>query len=327
MSQPQMFVGIDVSKSGLDVAVLPGLQHWSVSRDEVGINALVARLGSLHPTLIVMEATGGLEILLAGALAAALLPVVVVNPRQVRDFAKAKGILAKTDTIDAQTLAKFGEAVRPQVRPLKDNQTQELGVTIARRRQVVEMLVAESNRLKIAPTCVHKQIQTHIDQLEKHLEDINCDLQRLIKESPVWREKELLLRSVPGVGPILCATLLSGLPELGTLNRRQIAALVGVAPFNRDSGILRGKRHIWGGRANVRTTLYMSTMSAIRHNPVIKSFYQQLTSVGKAHKVALIACMRKLLTILNAILKTQTAWEAYQSDLNTVPLALVVGNY
>ncbi len=311
MKESQVFVGVDVSKVRLDVAVSPKVEDWSFSNDDEGISSLVSRLNNLHPTLIVLEATGGLEAPAVGALGAALLPVVVVNPRQVRDFAKAMGILAKTDGIDAHTLARFGEAVRPKVRPLKDKQTQELSAIIARRRQVVGMLVAEKNRLNTASPCVRKQIQTHITQLEKHLASIDSDLQRLIKESPLWRIKEALLRSVPGVGPILCTTLLCNLPELGVLNRRQIAALVGVAPFNRDSGTFRGRRCVWGGRANVRTMLYMGTIAAIRCNPVIREFYLRLSDTGKAPKVVITACMRKLLIILNAMLKTQTVWGAY----------------
>jgi len=311
MKEPQLFVGIDVSKACLDVAVSSEVECLSFTNDEKGISSLVTRLSNLQPTLIVLEATGGLEMPVVGALGAALLPVVVVNPRQVRDFAKATGILAKTDSIDANVLARFSEAIRPPIRPLKDKQTQELSAIIARRRQVVEMLGAEKNRFNSASHCVRKQIQAHITQLEKHLAAIDNDLQKLIKGSPLWREKETLLRSVPGVGPILCTTLLCNLPELGFLNRRQIAALVGVAPFNRDSGTFRGRRCVWGGRANVRATLYMGTISAIRCNPVIRDFYLHLSDAGKAPKVAITACMRKLLTILNAMLKTQTTWEAH----------------
>lgn len=308
MNEPQDFVGIDVSKACLDVAVFTDSKCRSFANDGKGIRSLVDWLSKLHPNLIVLEATGGLEIPVVGALGASLLPVVVVNPRQVRDFAKATGVLAKTDKIDALILARFGEAVRPQVRPLKDKQAQELSAVIARRRQVVEMLVAEKNRLNNTPPRVRKQVKAHINQLKKHLGSIDNDLQKLIKDSPLWREKEALLRSVPGVGPILSTTLLSGLPELGSLNRRQIAALVGVAPFNRDSGTFRGRRCVWGGRANVRAVLYMGTISAIRCNPVIRDFYLRLCDAGKAPKVAITACMRKLLTILNAMLKSQTAW-------------------
>ena len=308
MKEPQVFAGIDVSKACLDAAVLPDSECRSFTNDEKGISKLVSWLSKLHPNLIVLEATGGLEIPVVGALGISLLPVVVVNPRQVRDFAKATGVLAKTDKIDALILARFGAAVRPKVRPLKSKQAQELSAVIARRRQVVEMLVAEKNRLNNASPCVRKQVQAHINQLKKHLGSIDNDLQKLIKDSPLWRKKEELLRSVPGVGPILCTTLLSGLPELGSLNRRQIASLVGVAPFNRDSGTFRGRRCVWGGRANVRAVLYMGTISAIRCNPVIRDFYLRLCNAGKAPKVAITACMRKLLTILNAMLKSQTVW-------------------
>jgi transposase len=309
MSQPQVFVGIDVSKSKLDLAVLPGGRQWNLKHDERGIVSLVERLLKLQPALIVLEATGGLEMPLVGALSAVSLPVVMVNPRQVRDFAKATGKLAKTDVIDAQILARFGKALRPSVRPLKDEQTRELSALVTRRRQIMEMLVAEKNRLHSAPACVRSQIRAHISWLEKHLGDTDQDLQKLIKESPIWRTKDMLLRSVPGVGPALCATLLCNLPELGRLNRRQIAALVGVAPLNRDSGRFRGRRRVWGGRGHVRSILYMGTISAIRYNPVIREFYRHLRSVGKAPKVAITACMRKLITILNAMLKTQTPWQ------------------
>lgn len=313
MKETQCFAGIDVSKACLDTVLLQTGECKSFSNDEKGISSLTDWLSKAGPTLIVLEATGGLEMPAVAALGAALLPVVVVNPRQVRDFAKAAGILAKTDKIDALVLARFAEAVRPQVRPLKDKQAQELSAVIARRRQVLQMLVAEKNRLGSASTCVRKQIQLHIKQLENHLGGIDKELQKLIKESPIWHAKELLLRSVPGIGPVLCTTLLSDLPELGSLNRRQIAALVGVAPFNRDSGTFRGRRCVWGGRANVRSMLYMGAVTAIRCNPVIRSFYLRLSKTGKAPKVVITACMRKLLTILNAMLRTKTAWECYYS--------------
>jgi transposase len=235
----------------------------------------------------------------------------VVNPRQVRDFAKSLGKLAKTDKIDAQVLAHFGEATKPEVRPLKDQQAHQLSALVARRKQLVEMLTAEKNRLVTAPEPVNHDIKAHIAWLEQRLNDINKDLRKNIKASPVWRAKEKLLRTVPGVGPVLSVSLLAGLPELGRLNRKQIAALVGVAPFNRDSGKFRGKRCIWGGRANVRAVLYMGTLTAIRCNPVIRAFYLRLCAAGKEHKVALTACMRKMLTILNAILKNDTPWQLH----------------
>ena len=303
-----VFVGIDVSKRQLDVAVRPAGEPWTVPYDEGGLAALVARLQGLGPTLIVLEATGGLDGALAGALAAAALPVVVVNPRQVRDFARATGTLAKTDRLDAQILAQFAEAVRPTPRLLPDAQAQELAGLLQRRRQLVDMLTAERNRLAIAPRRVRPQIQAHIEWLHQQLRQFDDDLRTLIRTSPLWRATDDLLRSTPGVGPVLATTLVAALPELGTLTRQQIAALVGVAPLNRDSGTLRGRRTIWGGRAHVRAVLYMGTLVATRHNPVIAAFYQRLRAAGKIPKVALTACMRKLLTILNAMLKHRTRW-------------------
>jgi transposase len=280
-----------------------------VDNDEEGIGTFMKRIKPLHPRLIVLEATGSLEAAVVTALAAASLPVVVVNPRHVRNFAKATGRLAKTDTIDAQMLARFGEAVNPQPRPLKNKQVKHLQALTARRRQLVRMLTAEKNRLSSAPPLVKPNIKAHIVWLEHCLGDINRELQKAIKDSPVWCEKERLLRSVPGVGAVLSLSLLAELPELGELNRKQIAALVGVAPFNRDSGTFRGKRSIWGGRSALRATLYMGTLAAISFNPIIKAFYQRLCMAGKERKVALTACMRKLLTILNAMMKTNTHWQ------------------
>jgi transposase len=302
------FVGIDVSKHQLDVAVRPRGETWTVAHDEAGLGALVARLCALAPTLIVLEATGGWEVALAGALAAATLPVAVVNPRQVRDFARSTGTLAKTDRLDAQMLAQFAEAVRPEPRPLPDAQAQELTALLQRRRQLVEMLTAEKNRLPLASRRIRPQLQAHIEWLHKQIAQFDEDLRQLIRSSPLWREKDDLLRSAPGVGPVLATTLLAALPELGQLTRQQIAALVGVAPLNRDSGTLRGRRTVWGGRAQVRAVLYMSTVVAVRHNPVLIAFYQRLRAAGKAPKLALTACMRKLLTILNAMLKHHSRW-------------------
>jgi transposase len=309
MKTSEHIVGIDVSKGSLEVAVIPGGTPWSVSNDEEGIGTLQKRIKPLHPRLIVLEATGGLEAAVVTALASVSLPVVMVNPRQVRDFAKATGRLAKTDTIDAQLLARFGEAVNPQPRPLKNEQVKHLQALTARRRQLVGMLTAEKNRLGSAQALVKPNIKAHIAWLEHCLEDINKELHKAIKDSPLWCEKEALLRSVPGVGAVLSLSLLAELPELGALNRKQIAALVGVAPFNRDSGTFRGKRSIWGGRSALRATLYMGTLAAISFNPVIKAFYQRLCMAGKERKVALTACMRKLLTILNAMMKTHTHWQ------------------
>jgi transposase len=303
-----MFIGIDVSKARLDIAVRPGTESWTAVPDEAGLRALAERLTALAPALIVLEATGGLEAPVVSALAAAELPVVVVNPRQVRDFAKALGRLAKTDPLDAEVLARFGEAVRPEPRPLKDAQAQELDALLTRREQLVRMLAAEKNRLGQARGRVKRDIAAHIRWLEKRLTEVERQLQHLIEASPLWRAQEDLLRSVPGVGPVFLLALLADLPELGRLNRRQIAALAGVAPFNRDSGRFRGSRAIWGGRARLRSLLYMATLAAVRSNPPIRTFYQRLRAAGKKPKVALTACMRKLLTILNAMVRSGTRW-------------------
>lgn len=307
MTRTEVFVGIDVSKAQLDLALRPE-GRFSAPNDEAGCAQVLERLRAVSPTLVVLEATGGLEIPLTGVLAAAGVPVVVVNPRQVRDFAKATGKLAKTDALDAQTLAHFAEVIRPELRPLPDEQTQALAAILARRRQLVEMLTAEKNRLASARPPVRKSLRTHITWLERELSHTDRDLAHAIRKSPVWREKEELLQSTPGVGPVVTTTLLANLPELGTLTAKQIAALVGVAPFNRDSGTLRGTRTVWGGRAQVRAVLYMGTLVATRFNPVIRAFYQRLCAAGKPKKVALTACMRKLLIILNAMLKHRTPW-------------------
>jgi len=302
------FVGIDVAKARLDVAIRPSGDYWSVANDSVGIAQVVSRLQELQPELVVLEATGGLQMPIAAALAAVGLPVVVVNPRQVRDFAKATGKLAKTDAIDARVLAHFGEAVHPAPRAVPDALAQELSSLLSRRRQVIEMITAESNRWHSASKALQARIKAHIEWLEQELGKLDDDLGHAVRQSPVWREKEALLRTTPGVGPVLSLTLLAELPELGLLNRKQIAALVGVAPLNHDSGGRRGKRSVWGGRARVRAVLYMATLVATRHNPVIKAFYQRLLAAGKEKKVALTACMRKLLLILNAMLKHETPW-------------------
>ena len=310
MEQESVYVGIDVSKNHVDVAVRPTGQTWTISNDESGIRELVSRLKALDPAIVVLESTGGLELPSVAALAAAALPVAIVNPRQVRDFARATGTLAKTDALDAIALAHFADAVRPVVRPLKDAETQVLSSLVARRHQVVSIVVAEKNRLRSAITAVRPRIEAHIAWLEQELSDIDEGLRQTLRSSPEWREKDDILRSVPGVGEQLSLALLSQLPELGTLNRRQVAALVGVAPFNRDSGTLRGKRQIWGGRARLRAVLYMGAMVASRFNPVIRDFYQRLLAAGKPKKVALTACMRKLLVILNAMLKSRSHWSA-----------------
>ena len=308
MEQHDIYVGIDVAKARVDVAIRPGGDRCEVSNDQAGIVALVAQMQQLNPVALVMEASGGLELPLVAALAAASLPVVVVNPRQVRDFAKATGRLAKTDSLDAAVLAHFAEAVRPPQRPLRDAETQTLNSLVARRQQVMTMLVAERNRLSSADIAVQTSIEGHITWLKQELNDLDQGLRQTLRQSPVWREKDDLLRSVPGIGDRISVTLLACLPELGTLNRRQIAALVGVAPFNRDSGTLRGKRTVWGGRAKVRTALYMGAIVASRFNPVIRDFYQRLLAAGKPKKLALTACMRKLLIILNSMLKHGSSW-------------------
>jgi transposase len=309
-----VFVGIDVSQARLDIAVRPGAS-FSITHGEPAIATLVEQLRALSPTLIVLEATGGMEILLTSALANAGLPVVVVNPRQVRDFAKASGHLAKTDALDAQVLAQFAEVMRPQPRPLPDAETRALAARLTRRRQLVEMLTAEKNRLLSAASPIRKRLRTHITWLERELQLINTHLAEAIRQSPVWREKDELLQSVLGVGPVVTSTLLASLPELGMLTNKQIAALVGVAPLNRDSGTLRGRRTVWGGRAQVRAVLYMSAIVAARFNPVIRAFYQRLCRAGKAKKVALTACMRKLLVILNTMIKHRTPWHQEEVSL------------
>lgn len=306
----QVWVGIDVSKARLDVAVRPTGHRWSETNDTEGIGQLIAKLTPLHPTLIVMEATGGYEALSALCIAQAGLPVAVVNARQVRDFARAQGRLAKSDRLDCGVLADFGRAMRPEVRALPDEQAQQLQAILARRRQVVDMLVAEKNRLSQAHARVSPSISEHIAWLETELADLNDQLRTMLQQSPLWRENDKLLRSVPGVGPVLSTTLLAELPELGKLDRKKIAALVGVAPFNCDSGKQQGQRRIWGGRASVRTALYMGALSAKRFNPVIRAFYERLISAGKRPKVALVACMRKLLTMLNAMIRDRRSWQS-----------------
>lgn len=304
----ESFLGIDVSKRRLDVAVHPGGGQWSVSNDGVGIAELLVRLEAAPPERIVVEATGGLEAPLAQALSAARLPIAVVNPRQVRDFARATGRLAKSDRLDAQVLAHFAAAIRPPVRPLPDAATQDLAATLGRRAQVVEMLTMERNRQESTPALYRARLDAHIAYLEQELAELDAALAAAIQANPVWQHTDALVQSVPGVGPVLATTLLADLPELGQLNRRQIAALVGVAPLNDDSGAHRGKRRVWGGRARVRAVLYMSALVATRFNARIRAFYTKLGAAGKPKKVALTACMRKLLVILNAIVKHQTPW-------------------
>lgn len=309
MSAVEVVVGIDVSKAALDVAVLPEERVWRVAREEKAMAGLIVELRAMAPSLVVLEATGGLELPVTAALATAGLPVVVVNPRQARAFAKAQGVLAKTDVIDARVLALLGQRLKPEVRPLKDEQTKELEGLLARRRQIVEMLTMEKNRLYMATQRVRADINAHIRWLEKRLDDVDKDLKGAVEASEFWRQRDEIIRSVPGAGRVLSTTLLASLPELGALNRRQIAALAGLAPFNCDSGTLRGSRHIFGGRAEVRKALYMATITAIRCNPVISRFHSRLRLAGKKPKVAITACMRKLLVTLNTMVRTNTPWQ------------------
>lgn len=307
-----MFVGIDVAKAELVVAVRPGAETWVVPNDEGGIKCLAEQLGQRAPALIVLEATGGYEIPCAAGLAASGLPVAVVNPRQARDFAKSTGQLAKTDRIDAGVLALFAERIQPTPRLISDEATRDLDAVLTRRRQLLDMLQAERNRLSQvlgrnqAP--VKKSLKKHIAYLEREVAIADTDMGEMVRQSPMWRERDDLLQSVPGIGPVVSRTLLAELPELGRLNRRAIAKLVGVAPMNHDSGVWRGRRAIKGGRTTVRSALYMAALVATRRNALIKAFYQRLIASGKPKKLALVACMRKLLTILNHMARTGTRW-------------------
>jgi transposase len=306
-------VGIDVSKDRLDVAVRAredsDKEVFSVANDDRGRQELVKRLKKISPERIVLEASGGYETLAVEALASAKLPVVLVNARQVRQFAQATGRLAKTDRIDADVIAHFGEAVQPAIRPLPDDAHRQLEALVSRRRQLVDMRSDELKRKQTAPTVVHPNLDAVIEFLTKQIDDIDRDLQALIRSSPAWREADDLLQSVPGVGPVLAITLTALLPELGTLSRKQIAALVGVAPFNNESGKRDGKRTIWGGRAPVRGVLYMAALAARRCNTMLKAVYERLVGRGKTQKVALVACMRKLLVALNAMARDRRAWD------------------
>lgn len=306
----QVFVGVDVAQAELVVHVLPSEATTTVANDAAGLTSLVTSLQSLAPTRIVLEATGGLEIPLVATLAHAGLPVVVVNPRQVRDFAKATGQLAKTDALDARILARFAAAIQPPVRPVRDADAQRLGALVVRRRQLLEMLGAERQRRHQArDSRLARRIAAHVTWLERALRDVETELRATVRASPVWREHEALLTSVPGIGPVTAQTVLAELPELGQVGPRQIAALVGVAPFAWESGTLRGKRAIRGGRAPVRRVLYMATLVAVRRNPILTAFYQRLRARGRPAKVALVAAMRKLLTILNAMLRDRRGWQ------------------
>jgi transposase len=310
MSSTPVTIGIDVSKAHLDVAARPSGEAWQSANDEVGISQLVEGLRPLAPQVIVLEASGGWEVLAAGSLAEAGLPVAVVNPPQVRDFARGSGPLAKTDALDAQVLARFGEVVHPEPRPLPDAAQQALTAVLARRRQVLGMLIAERNRLGTARAPVRRRVQAHIRWFAQESADLDAELGRTLRQSPIWRERETLLWSVPGISPTTALTLLAELPELGQLDRKRIATLVGLAPLNCDSGTLRGKRVVWGGRARVRSALYMAALVATRHNPVIRRFNARLLAAGKPKLVALTACMHKLLLILNALVRHHTSWHS-----------------
>jgi len=303
------FVGIDIAKNSMEVTVYGNKDHWEYANDENGLAKLMIKIKRLAPALIVMEATGGYEITVAAELQARGYPVGVVNPRHIRDFARSVGILAKTDTLDARVIARYAATVRPVPRDLPDSETQRMGMILMRRRQVIAMLTSEKNRLYQAGPAVRERIKEHITFLERELDDINKELSKIVEDNPEWKEKSDIMQSVPGVGPNLAITLLADFPELGNLNRKQTAALVGVAPFSRDSGKMRGKRSVWGGRNTVRNAAYMSTFVAIRFNPLLKAFFERLKAAGKPHKVAMVACMRKLLCILNAMLKNHTLWQ------------------
>jgi transposase len=301
-----VFIGVDVAKAHLDIAVRPSGERKRFSQESLSEAALFVK--AFGPRLVVMEATGGLEMGFAAALAAESIEVAIVNPRQVRDFAKSLGRLAKTDGIDSDVLAHFGEALKPKPTPLPDEATRELQSLVTRRHQLVEMVAVEKNRLGQCPSSMRQGIKDHIEWLSKQIKSFDSDISTKVRNSPIWRAKDDLLRSIPGFGRIVSSILLTSLPELGTVNRQKIAALVGVAPFNCDSGTMRGKRHVWGGRSEVRTVLYMAALSAIRFNPLIRAFYASLLRRGKEKKVALVACCRKLLVQANAVLKARRAW-------------------
>lgn len=306
----EVFVGIDVSKDSLDVFIDACSQALHVVYDNEGVRTVLTQLRTAQPTLIVLEATGGLETRLACELGAAGLPLAVINPRQARDFAKATGKLAKTDRVDAQMLAAFAKAIRPQARPIKDEETRILDELGSRRRQLIAMRVQETLRLQTAGSKpMQKSLKDHIAWLQKRIDKVDLDLTHRLRTSDLWRAKDDLLREIPGVGAVTTLTLLGKCPELGTLNRRQIAALVGVAPLANDSGKHRGKRFVWGGRADVRAVLYMAAVTAMRCNDVIKAFAQRLKQTGKPTKVVIVACMRKLLTIMNAMVKNNSSWK------------------
>lgn len=319
VAKEAVYIGVDVAQKTLEVAVSNSQQTHQFTNDHEGIRQTIQHIVRLQPAGIILEATGGLEMPLAAELQIKGLPVVIINPRQAHDFARATGALAKTDSIDAKLLALFGLRIKPEVRPLADKPTREMANLLTRRRQLMEMLIAERNRLSRADEKVQPGIKEHIKWLKKALSDINTDLEHRIQDSPSWKEKDNLLKSVPGIGKIVSSTLLIELPELGQLNRRKIAALVGVAPLNRDSGTLRGKRTVWGGRAALRAALYMATLVATKRNPIIATFYHRLLDAGKVKKAALVACMRKLLVIVNAMVRAMRVWapEPVQSSASS----------
>ena len=308
MNETAVFMGIDVSKQQFDIADDQGKSAWSERNNKVGIDQLVAQLQQRKPTLIVVESTGGLELALLTALYEAKLPFARVHPGRVREFARSIGLLAKTDRLDARLLAQYAAAVKPPVTQLPSEAEQQLSALMTRRRQVIDMVTAEKNRLGTAPKATQERIRDHIAWLEEELQRLNDDINDFIDKLPTFRHKKEILTSTPGIGAVTSAILLADLPELGVYNRQKIAALVGLAPFNKDSGRMRGKRRVKGGRANIRSVLYMATLSAIKYNPVIQTFYQQLCSRGKEKKVAIVACMRKLLTILNAMIRDNQPW-------------------
>ena len=309
MMENKVYVGIDVSKDKVDVALFPDGVTWTVAQDEAGLEELVRKLKKIKPELVVLEATGGYETRVATMMAVVGLPVSEVNPRQVRDFARAKGILAKTDRLDACVISQFAEAMKPEVRYLADEESREMAAMMSRRRQLVEMMTAEKNRLHTCHPNLLAKVKEHLEWLQQCLAELDQEIQAKIQNAEIWREKDDLLQTVPGIGKVTSSTLLIELPELGQVNRKKIGALVGVVPFNRDSGKYKGTRGIWGGRSSVRSALYMATLSAIRFNPVIKSFYEKLLARGKIKSVALTACMHKLLTILNAMIAQSRPWD------------------
>lgn len=309
------FVGIDVAKDSMEVMVHESSKRWNFMNDESGLHKLIAKMKRLSPCLIVLEATGGYENTVATGLQCKGFSVAVINPRQIRDFARSIGTLAKTDILDARVIAHFAAKIQPPPRILPTEEAKRLGAILMRRRQVVTLLTAEKNRLLQANPAVRERVKNHVTWLKQELSDISKELKQMVQDDPEWKEKDKIIQSVPGVGPILSITLLADFPELGTLNRKQIAALGGVAPFNRDSGKMRGKRTIWGGRGVVRTATYMAAFAAIRCNPLLTSFFNRLVAAGKPRKVALVACMRKLICILNAMLKNRTRWTCYLPQL------------